>query len=270
MAPRKTAAKGKGSVAVGTKAKAPVVVMSNAIDADNILAKPVSKASKTGTRKPRSSFDRNIQKLLETQNEVASPVAGSSAMAAGSSKLAEEAGEETARQLRRLDKILKEVTQLRQQVLSTADQTVMFGTVQNIDVVADGIVDTVNGIQETVLELDGTVTDINETTADIKETTTEIKDTVTEVNDNVTEMKETVTEVNDTVDGISCTVTDTQDAITTLQYTVDTTAANIEVLQEEIVELSRGDIVYYQALRDRMDAMDLKLDRLIEVVRDSY
>ncbi|CZT15771.1 uncharacterized protein RCC_01605 [Ramularia collo-cygni] len=271
MAPRKTTtkakAKGNGPVAVKSRGKAPVVIPSSNDDADNILTKPAFKAAKTGARKSTSSFDRNIQKLLEMQKQLPSPVAESSAMAAGASEPADETNDAMARQLKTLDKLLKEVTQLRHSILSREDQVIMLGAVHSIDMTSDAINDTVNEIADTlettsagVASMEAIMDGIDTQTDTINDTTCDIKDTVTEINDTVDEIKDDLKDVPETVDEI-------RDTLIVIQETVDETSTKVDTVEEALAIHENVSAARYRSLDHSMDMMGKKLDALIDMVR---
>lgn len=269
MAPRKKAvSKAKG--------KRPVVVSSND-DADNILNRPVFKPNNgRRTRQPRSSFDRNIQKLLEIKQEPVSPVAESSAMAGLRDAVDENndpaasdpaAIDPAARQLRLLENLMKDLTQLRQSTLNKAHQATVFRNVQNIDVSTKDIAGTVNDIQDALESTSAEVTSLEATIDGMNTQTDAINDTVTEVNDTVTDMQNDLQEVTGTVDEIRDSVTEVNDTVVDIKYTVDITTAQLDGLYNSMNANANSDSLQYEAIARRMDLLDDKMDILIAMFR---
>lgn len=259
-------------------------VVKSSDDADNVFAKPAFKATKPKARKSPSSFDRNMQKLLlETQTKTASPAPGSTAMEV-SSGLAEETYDESARQLRRLNDILQEVVRMQQTILSSRkDQAVLMKTLVDVDVNTEAIMGTVEEIEEAsettaneVSQMHWTIEGINTQTDTIEGIVGEIKDDLQETSGTVDGIRDTVNEVKDELEGVSSNALnacdfayETKNAVAELKEDFDTALCKIDTTQETLEESMRNDMQDFRVLRNRMDAMDDKLDILIEMVRDA-
>lgn len=262
MAPKRVVAKakGQGPVEIVSSRK---VVKSNE-NMDNIFARPAFKATKPKARKSTSSFDRNMQKLLEVQ-KLSSPAAESSAMAASREPVDDMSGV----QLSMLDDLLEHVKRIKKTMPRSEEQVIMLGTMHNVDNHTDAVLEVVNEIRDAVDLASARIFRVEEKADDIDDRTAIVEESVDDISDELQSVSRDVTNAADSV-------YETQAAVNKLQHSVKAASANIDSLLERMLVANEAAVDEHETVCTRMDAMDnklaatdQKLDALIEMVRDA-
>lgn len=279
MAPRKTATKGKG------KGKAPVVAGPSNY---HVLAKRTMKAKGA---QPRSSFDLNIQRLLDSRDmdeptikqEEGSVAAGPSASAAamlddagpgpgpGAAAAQEDvpsASDDTARQLRRLDSVLAEVQELRR---SVANGTVTaYSQYTAVDALINQIHMRTNRTEDMAGDINQRTDSMNDDLQTMLETVDEINTRTDTIGDSVDKVENTVDDIDRRTDGMNDDLQTVSEAISGIEATVDATANDVTNVEDGIGQIRTENYAYYKAIRDRIGSMDRRIDHILTILQDVH
>lgn len=251
---------------------------------ETVLAPPTFKA--TG-RQPKTSFNRNIQQLLESTIARSSP-ADESGTGAGSSAMETQeasANQATARQLRRLDSILAGVQDLRRSIsngtgeatpnltsLETIVKRIFTQTdkteyaVNEIDTRTECMNEDLQTLSETVDKVDNTIDEIETRTDSMNDDLETLTETVDRIEETTNKVDNAIEEIDTRTDSMNDDLQTLSDVVNGVEDTVNTTATEVLTVGEEIAQCRSDVAVFYQALHQSIIVMDRKLNRVVQMV----